>query len=255
MSTRDWALAYAALGWRVFPVVPRGKRPIYAGWQRDATTSPDLIARYWRADPGPNIGVICGEAFDAFDIEAEHLASVRDWTVEHHLAFTETPIERSGRGGVHVLVSPIGLGHGTNLYLAGRHIGELKSTGGFIVVAPSLTDAQYRWVRSPLETPVSAAPAWFGRLLITRTERPDPDRRGPWRKGTRRDLEALALAISQAGTGSRNNLLYWAMRRASEEAIPSAEAEAVLGRCAIDSGLTEREVAATIRSANSVRRR
>jgi hypothetical protein len=35
-----------ALGWRVFPVVPRGKRPLYAGWQHDATTDPGLISRY-----------------------------------------------------------------------------------------------------------------------------------------------------------------------------------------------------------------
>ena len=117
MSTRDWALAYAALGWRVFPVVPRGKRPLYAGWQRDATTDPELIARYWRTDPGPNIGVICGETFDAFDIEAEHLGALRAWTSKHRLPFPATPIARSGRGGVHVLVSPIGTDHGSNLYL------------------------------------------------------------------------------------------------------------------------------------------
>jgi len=49
MSTRDWALAYAQLGWRVFPVVPRGKRPMYAGWQRDAdaagTPWPEVVER------------------------------------------------------------------------------------------------------------------------------------------------------------------------------------------------------------------
>jgi hypothetical protein len=254
MNTRDWALAYAALGWRVFPVVPRGKRPIYAGWQRDATRDPDLIARYWRADPGPNIGAICGEAFDAFDIEAEHLETLRAWTFEHGRSLPLTPIARSGRGGVHVLVAPIGIGHGSNLYLDSRHVGELKSTGGFIVVTPSVTDAPYCWIHSPLDTPIAAAPAWFGQLLRPRSDRLDP---GPHdgRRGARRDLDALALAISRAGTGRRNNILYWAMRRATEEQIPPRDAVAVLGRSAIEAGLSEREVASTIRSAKAGSRR
>jgi hypothetical protein len=256
MSTRDWALAYASLGWRVFPVVPRGKRPLYAGWQRDATTDPGLISRYWRADPGPNIGIICGEAFDAFDIEAEHLGALRGWTSERRVCFPETPIARSGRGGVHVLVAPDPTRHGSNLYLEGRHIGERKAIGGFIVVAPSVTEGQYRWVRSPLETPVAAAPAWFVQLLGHDSERPDRGQSGGSRRvGSRRDLNALAAAIAQAGTGRRNNILYWAMRRATEECIPEKVAAAVLGRSAIEAGLSEREVAATIRSASSEARR
>ncbi len=76
MTTRDWALAYASLGWRVFPVVAGQKRPMYRGWQRDATTDPGLIGRYWRSEPGPNIGLVCGETFDVFDIEAPHLPAV-----------------------------------------------------------------------------------------------------------------------------------------------------------------------------------
>jgi len=71
----------------------------------------------------------------------------------------------------------------------------------------------------------------------------------------RRDLDALAAAIAQAGTGRRNNILYWAMRRATEERIPENVAAAVLGRSAIEAGLSEREVAATIRSASSEARR
>lgn len=256
MSSLDWALAYAALGWRVFPVIPRGKRPMHAGWQRDASSDPELIARYWHSDPRANIGVICGEAFDAFDIEAEHLDALRAWTADRHLSFPATPIARSGGGGVHVLVAPLGTGHGSNLYLEGRHVGELKSGGGFIVVAPSLTEGRYRWVRSPLDTPISAAPAWFGGLLTPRTQRSDQGRGGGSRRaGTGRDLEALAQAISRAGTGRRNNVLYWAMRRAAEELIPTPQAAAVLGRTALEAGLSEREVASTIRSASSRARR
>jgi hypothetical protein len=77
MDALGWALRYGQLGWRVFRVVPGGKKPLYAGWQRDATTDPALIGRYWRREPGPNIGIVCGETFDAFDIEAAHLPALR----------------------------------------------------------------------------------------------------------------------------------------------------------------------------------
>ena len=72
-GTAGWALQYAWLLGRVFPLVPGEKRPLYKGWQRDATTDPEQIKRYWRRDPGPNIGIVCGEQFDAFDIEAEYV--------------------------------------------------------------------------------------------------------------------------------------------------------------------------------------
>lgn len=136
MTTEDWARLYASLGWRVFPVVSSDKRPLYRGWQRDATTDPAQIARSWRREPGPNIGVVCGEEFDAFDIEAAHLVAVRQWLDARGYRLPLTPLARTGRGGIHLLVAPTGIGRGRDLVLAGVHIGELKSTGGFIVVCP-----------------------------------------------------------------------------------------------------------------------
>jgi P4 family phage/plasmid primase-like protien len=96
---RGWALVYASLGWRVFPVVPGEKRPMYPGWQRDATTDPGVIARYWRTEPAPNIGLICGEAFVAFDIEADHLPALRNWTRMDGHRLPATPVARTGRWG------------------------------------------------------------------------------------------------------------------------------------------------------------
>lgn len=250
-SAKDWALAYASLGWRVFPVVPGDKRPLFRGWQQDATIDPKLIARHWRREPGSNIGVVCGEAFDAFDIEAAHLAALRAWVDAHGRGLPLTPLARTGRGGIHILVEPTGAGGGRDLYLEGLHIGELKSIGGFIVVCPSVTTDRYRWVRAPDAVAVAPASAWLFELLkhpsAHRSNIPtnggDPVRR-------RRQLDALAEAIANAGTGRRNKLLYWAMRRALEEGVPAQDAAARLGRSALDAGLGEREVLATLRSAH-----
>ena len=160
----SWALAYARLGWRVFPVVPGGKRPLYKGWQRDATTDPGLIARYWRREPGPNIGTICGEAFVAFDIEADHLPVLSAWMRQHGYRLPETPTASTGRGGIHVLVQPFVDG-GCALQLDDVRIGELKGRGGFIVACPSKTAGSYGWLRSPLDDGVAEAPPWLRSLV------------------------------------------------------------------------------------------
>jgi hypothetical protein len=254
MSTpvvQSWALAYAELGWRVFPVVPGGKRPLYRGWQRDATTDPDQIACYWREDPAPNIGVVCGEAFDTFDIEAAHLPALRQWTEATGHGLPLTPLARTGRGGIHLLVAPTRMGGGRDLFLDGVHVGELKSTGGFIVVCPSVTVAPYHWLRSPDAQPLAPAPAWLlGLLDRPGVRRPARRNGGGDPRRQRRQLDALAHAIARAGMGRRNTILYWAMRRAEEEGIPAVDAARALGRSAIGAGLGEREVRATIRSAH-----
>jgi hypothetical protein len=141
VNTRDWALAYADLGWRVFPVIAGGKRPLYRGWQRDATTDPQRIERWWHGGPGePNIGIVTGEAFVAYDFEAAHLPALQAWIKRRGLSLPDTPIARTGRAGIHILArAHARASSGRELFLEGVHIGELKSAGGFIVACPSRT--------------------------------------------------------------------------------------------------------------------
>lgn len=250
MNTLGWALAYASLGWRVFPVVPGGKRPVYAGWQRDATTDPDLIARYWRREPGPNVGLICGEAFVAYDIEAAHLPALWAWMAEAAHKLPETPVARTGRGGIHILACAHEQPLGRVLRLGGVHMGELKAQGGFIVACPAVTAGQYVWLRSPLTTPVTDAPDW----LIGLATVPNPSFSvaraglvGPTRGEAR--LAALTRTVVRSTEGRRNSLLYWARRRALDDGIPAVVASSVLARMAGVAGLDQREIATTIRSA------
>ncbi len=248
MTTRDWARRYGRLGWRVFPVAAGEKRPLYRGWQGDATIEGELIGRYWRREPGPNIGIVCGEAFDAFDIEAAHLERLKAWISDEGHVLPWTPIARTGRGGIHILVQPLGIGGGRDLFLAGEHVGELKSVGGFIVVSPSVTVGPYTWLREPLDTP-AAAPAWLLALLERprRPRRATPSRdRQPGGEG---QLRALSAAVGRAAIGSRNKILYWAMRRALEEGAPPRDAGLSLARAALRAGLGRHEVETTIRSA------
>ena len=250
LSTRDWALRYASLGWRVFPVMAGGKRPLYSGWQRDATTDPEQIGRYWRREPGPNIGVVTGEAFDVVDIEGPHVGAFAAWLSAHGHTLPETPIAHTGRAGVHIFVrgaTPFG---GRNLYLDGRHVGELKSTGGLILVCPSRTVGPYVWLNSPLETPPADETAWLLPLL-ERSARGRPARRVRLvtSEDGRRRLEALGRVVARATEGRRNSVLYWAANRAFEGGLPAYFTGLVLLRASLSAGLAEREAKATIHSA------
>ena len=248
-SAQAWALAYAALGWRVFPVVPGGKRPLFPGWQRDATTDPQLIGRYWRSEPGPNIGLICGEAFDAYDVERPHLRGLAEWMGLNDYRMPTTPIARTGRGGVHILVRA-GDAPGHALRLRGARIGELKARGGFIVACPSRTTGDYWWHRAPEDASLDPAPPWLRSLVATTTRADQADSKrtvGPARGEPR--LAALARAVRGSREGTRNDVLYWAMRRALDDGIPASVASTVLARMAAEAGLEDREISATIGSA------
>ena len=249
-EAQQWALTYADLGWRVFPVVVGGKKPMYTGWQADATTDPAIIARYWRGDPSPNIGIVCGESFVAFDVEAAHLDALRAWMRSRGHRLPDTPIARTGRGGIHILARVPSIEGGRDLFVDGVHVGELKAMGGFIVACPSTTIGAYGWLRSPVDVEVAEAPEWLEGLARVRGPRVVRSVGAPVgvSAGQRR-LAGLARTVEMAPEGRRNKLLYWAMRRALEDGLPAPIAASVLTRMARVAGLGEREVAATIASA------
>lgn len=251
LGTVVFAQGYGRLNWRIFPVWPGEKRPMYKGWPADATTDPAMISQYFGGNgTPPNIGVVCGEAFDAWDIEVDHIGAFGAWLTKNDYTLPESPLARTGRGGMHYLTTPTGVNHTRALHLDGVHIGELKSSGGFIVVAPSVTDGPYLWQWTPSQMALASPPEWLLGLL----ERPTGTVRKFKSRLTSPDdvvavLGQLAAAVKHAGEGSRNNYLYWAMRRALEEGVPPKHAARVLMSAGIEAGLEDHEVRASIRSA------
>ena len=149
------AVAYAELGWPVFPLVPGDKIPFpRSNGFKDATTDPDVVRRWWTKAPDCNIGVATGHIFDALDIDFVSKTGVATGAAEHwpHLrdsgslpdvhGMTVTP-----RGGMHVLVAPSGGGN-----LAGFRPGlDYRGLGGYIVAPPSrrADGARYMWWVAP----------------------------------------------------------------------------------------------------------
>ena len=254
MSYPEWALRYATAGWRVYPVERGTKKALFTGWQTSATTEPDLIARHWRREPYPNLGLICGESFAVFDIEAEHLRAFFAYLDAGGYILPETPVSSTGRGGLHLYVKPLADVPTTRkLRLGGVHIGEWKTTGG-VVAPPSTTVVLYRWLWWPADPTPAEAPPWLV-ALIAEPAHAEPAHAGPDDRVTERPtdpasaLDALACAVRDEPAGNRNAILFWAACRSVEEGLPADIAEAVLGRAAGAAGLPEAEARATIHSA------
>lgn len=251
MTTAEWARRYAALGWRVYPVEPGRKKALFTGWQADATTDPDLIDRHWRAEPGPNIGLICGETFAVFDIEAPHLPALFESMDTGGHVLPETPVSSTGRGGLHLYVTPIaGISTTCQLRLGGVHIGEFKTTGG-VVAPPSYTSGPYSWLWWPENPTLAAAPPWLTALVAAPAPATTIASDGPRPRPAdpAAALDALACAVRDEPEGNRNSLLFWAACRAIEDGIRADIAEAVLLRAALAAGLPDAESRATLDSA------
>jgi hypothetical protein len=245
----EWAIRYAAAGWRVYPVEPGRKKPFFTGWETGATSDAELIVRQWRREPYPNVGLICGETFAVFDIEAPHLPAFFHYLEAGARLLPETPVSSTGGGGIHIYVKPLpGAGTTRQLRLAGVHIGEFKTTGG-VVAPPSTTVGQYRWLWLPDDRVVAEAPDWLATLIAE----PRPSVPSDLPHATATDpaaaLDALARAVRDEPAGNRNAMLFWAACRALEDGIRLDIAEAVLRRSALAAGLPEPEALATIESA------
>lgn len=186
----DAALDYARRGWRVIPLqnlTPKGectcqdyrnskkmgpcptpaKHPRFGGWKDQATTDPDKIRTWWKANPQANVGLVSGAASKLCVLDndprnggEESLRSL----VYHHERLPWTPTVATGGGGSHGyflypdlpnLPAVLELDPGLEILLA-DHI---------VVAPPSLhpSGRNYRWEPelSPDEVSVQPLPAWL----------------------------------------------------------------------------------------------
>ena len=71
------ALDLAAGGYKVFPVVPGGKRPMTDSGFKAATRAPRQIEALWRRWPNANIGIACDSGIVVLDIDTKAGADPR----------------------------------------------------------------------------------------------------------------------------------------------------------------------------------
>lgn len=163
MPIKDWALAYAKIGWPVFPVT-RYKTPFKGSHGHlDATTDPVQIEAWWTARPTANIGLACG---DVVVIDADGVTAVARLKAigTRHGGFPRTGMVRTARG-IHLYFRAppgvrVGMG-GERRKQAGDDGIDFRGHGGWAVLPPSINAKNgfgWTWI-SPL--PLAELPDWL----------------------------------------------------------------------------------------------
>lgn len=250
----DAALAYAARGWHVFPChTPRpdgkcscgtrdcdrvGKHP---RWQKvtlehgfkDATTDEAVIRSWWHEWPTANVAIATGakSGVDVVDPDGEEGLDDLAKLEAKHGRLPDTPTELTPGGGKHLFFKyEPGKKNTTD---ADATSIDLKTDGGYVVVAPSLHKAgrRYVWEASahPDDTPLADMPVWLRAIF--------PDRGAPPRP-------AAPITPTNGTTGTQT------------ESIPDGKRNATLASLAGSMrrpGMTQPEILAALLVTNALR--
>ena len=267
----DAALAYAARGWHVFPLVSDDKRPAVRDWEARATTDADRIERAWRSGPF-NIGIACGPSgLVVVDLDrpkpgtvpppAYRRPGVRDGA--DVLAMLCEALDQPFPADTYSVLTG---SSGTHLYFAAPADVSLRNTaarlgwlidtrasGGYVVAAGSVVH------RHPYSVIADADPAPLPSWLTERLSVPDTSPR-PMATVTPARAHAYAAAalrnelerVLSAPQGQRNTTLYIAAKALGQLTGPgllsSGLIEDALTLAAQGIGLEPVETSKTIRS-------
>lgn len=163
-GTSTEAVRLAQLGWSVFPVAPRDKRPATSHGFKDASCDVATVEDMFGPNSAYNIGVATGSVSgDLIVIDADvkpemgkdGVSFVETWQREHG-AWPDTVEATSGGGGRHsYFKAPPGIKSSANA----EHGVDVRAEGGYIVAPPSIhpSGAPYEWVTgaSPFERDVA----------------------------------------------------------------------------------------------------
>lgn len=202
------AVEYAQAGFSVFPVVPRGKKPLRKGWQRRATDDLGIVEALWRELPEANIGVLTGRGLIVVDADTpEAVSALRS------LGLPDTTTVTTARGKHYYLT-----GNGSNRASVLPGV-DVRGKGGYVVGAGSLhpSGVEYRWDIPPWEVgPAPAPPELMAHLTRKRPSSVSPAAAGPIERGSR-NTALFKLACSLRGlAGLADPELYAALTAANK---------------------------------------
>lgn len=277
---RDAALAYAALGIKVFRV-RRSKAP-YANCPRcdkqssvyvkhrpeecrcgvptchgfwAATTDPDLIRKWWTEEPDANVGAPCKlNGWAVLDIDPRNGGYESLCALESRVGVLPgTTTQITGGDGLHMLYLSPGFD------LPGEPFPGIDfKHNGYILLAPSVHSSgnHYQWAGPGTFRKPSTS--WPEALLPRKEKRPAPTRRPAPRHsfpsvstkgrpggGRMWTVADLVQHVMDGREGNRNSTFFFAACRAHEldaqNLIDLAEAEQALLSAAAAVGLTDSE--------------
>jgi hypothetical protein len=167
-SLLEAALAYAELGYAVFPCEPNAKRPCTAHGFKDATTDAEQIERWWAERPDANVG-LATQGLLVVDVDAES----KSWPVAEGSEAVDmacSVVSLMPHGGRHyVYRQPTGKSWACTAGKLAPGV-DTRATGGYIVVPPSVVGGKrYRWAdHMALDRPLgelSEPPQWLVQVV------------------------------------------------------------------------------------------
>jgi hypothetical protein len=250
------ATEWARRGLPVFPLQPRSKLPFRGSHGcKDATRDEDRIWEWWRREPLANIGIATGNEFFVVDLDGR---DAENWWLNscgRHGEPDETLEVQTARGRHVHFWAPCEIPNSAGL-LAPKV--DVRGTGGYVLAPPSKhpDGSTYLIIR---DLPIAEAPRWLTDLAVP-DELPEllppPEPLKIPLPATERDVHgvaAIVALVANATPGERNAVLFWAACRCAEKVaagiLGQGHAVDILHRAARSAGLTEREIASTLRSA------
>jgi hypothetical protein len=205
-------LCVARMGWKIFPLRPRDKRPLTVHGFKDASSNPEQIDRWWISNPKAGVGLPTGKEngiividFDPRNAGVEEVDEdgneySRDaYEMAHDLFGTELPdtwiVETPG-GGLHFYFKHPGdrVVPGLKGWKPGI---DIKSDGGYVCAPPSIhpNGGEYIWAQKPTAGPIAELPATVEAEMATAQ-----------RKQVEREMKG-DLGDGKIPSGNRNDAL------------------------------------------------
>ena len=167
MEMVEAALAYAANGIAVFPVVANEKRPLTANGFHNASVDMDVINGWFRKSTDVNIGMATGivNGILVVDVDIKNgkdgEASLSELETLYGL-LPETRKHKTPSGGYHLLFGIGSEAVGSSRDAIGVGL-DIRADGGYVVAPPSVVDGGRYEVVNP-DVSVADAPEWLIRL-------------------------------------------------------------------------------------------
>jgi hypothetical protein len=247
-SALEAAVAYARLGYAVFPLAPGEKRPhgrFVPHGLKEASREEATITTWWRSCPGCGVGILAPEGVLVLDFDDP---TAWERLKGEYPTLGDAPRQRTPKGGYHVFLR---LPQGVRLSATVRKLAgvDLRGMGrAYVVASPTrLADGRgYTW-EVPLVKPEDL-PQIPEDLLLRLLSPPPPPREVVVGSSSPRRLQALlesyAAAVARAPEGTRHNtLIRYAVAAGGliPHGLSPEEAEEVLVAAAMRAGLPERE--------------
>lgn len=228
------ASTLAALGFSVFPCLPRSKVPATPHGCKDATRDPSVIQGVFGTESNVAIATGTASGIWVLDVDGEAGRAALVDLQRQHGALPDTVCQRTGGGGRQYFFRLNGTPVRNRSKIGGQPI-DVRGDGGYVVCPPSVhpSGQVYEWISSPESAPLADAPEWLLEFIAPAAKSVDQSPREPQpRREVHEDRQGpvlnalLRMRIADAHDGSRR--LFTSACRCVEWDLSDAEAVSVI---------------------------